>query len=129
MSTMPVKSAPCQVDYYSLNWPFPFQLYSVVEGSKKIIYTYYYVLCAYLPRSYVKMVKTLRGGFWLAFLVAVLKWFYKEFYSRKQMCQEYNESHACVQACPRHVILLVRREFLLLDDFHLSELQVLNLPF
>ena len=116
------------MDYYSLNWPFPFQLYSVVEGSKEIIYAYYFVLCVYLPKSYVKMVKALRGGFWLAFLVAVPKWFYKEFYSRKQIVQGYNESHAHVQAHSRQVILLVHCESFLLDDFHLSEPQVLNMP-
>ena len=129
MSTMTIKSAPHQVSHYSLNlnWSFPFQLYSIVEGSKEIIYADF--LCANLPKSYIKMAKVLRGGFQLAFLMAVPKWFYEEFYSRKQMGQEYNKRHARVQAHSRQVIQPVCREFQSLDDFHLGEPQVLNLPF
>ena len=127
LSAMTVKSAPRQVTYYSLNWSFPYQIYSVVEGSKEIIYADF--LCANLPKSYVKMAKVLRGGFQLAFLMAVPKWFYDEFYSKKQMGQEYDERHARVQARSRQVIQPVRREFQSLDEFHLGEPQVLNLPF
>ena len=113
LSAMTVKSAPRQVTYYSLNWSFPYQIYSVVEGSKEIIYADF--LCANLPKSYVKMAKVLRGGFQLAFLMAVPKWFYDEFYSKKQMGQEYDERHARVQARSRQVIQPVHREFQSLD--------------
>ena len=71
---MTVKSAPRQVTYYSLNWSFPYQIYSVVEGTTDIIYADF--LCSNLPKRYVKMAMVLRGGFQLAFLMAVPKWFY-----------------------------------------------------
>ena len=80
LSTMTVKSAPHQVSDYSLNWSFPFQLYSVVEVLKEIIYADF--LCI---KVLGKMAKVLRVGFQRFFQLAVLKWFYEEFYSRKQM--------------------------------------------
>lgn len=70
----------------------------------------------------------LRGSFQLAFLTAVLKW-YDAFYSKNQMCQEYDERYACVQVCSGQVIQPVRQEFQSLYEFHLVEPQVLNLPF
>ena len=80
MSTMAInKSAPGQVSYCSLNCSFPFQHYFVIEGSKES------VLCANLPKSYIKVARVLKGGFQLAFLMAVPKWFYEDFYYQKQM--------------------------------------------
>ncbi len=102
---MSVKAAPCQVAYYSLNWTFPFQLYTVVEGSKEIIYADF--LCANLPKIYVKMARVLKGGYQLSFLMAIPKWFYEEFYSQKQMGQENDVRHACVQAHSKQGIQLI----------------------
>ena len=127
LSAMSVKAAPCQVSYYSLNRTFPFQLYTVVEGSKEIVYADF--LCANLPKSYMKMARVLKGGYQLSFLMAVPKWFYEEFYSQKQMGQEYDVRHARVQASSKQVIQPICREIQSLDDFHLGEPQVLNLPF
>ena len=124
---MSVKAAPRQMSYYSLNWTFPYQLYTVVEGSKEIVYADF--LCANLPKNYVKMARVLKGGYQLSFLMAVPKWFYEEFYSQKQMGPEYDLRHACVQARSKQVIQPIRREFQSLDEFHLGEPQVLNLPF
>ena len=85
LSPMTVKATHCQAIYYSLNWTFPFQMCSVVEGSKEIVNVDF--LCANLPKNYVKVSKVLKG-YWqqLAFLMAVPKWFYEEDYSKKQMC-------------------------------------------
>ena len=98
LSALSVKAAPRQVAYYSLNWTFPFQLYNVVEGSKEIVYADF--LCTNLPKIYVKMARVLKGGYQLSFLMAVPKWFFEEFYSQKQMGQEYDVRHARVQAAP-----------------------------
>ena len=91
-----------QVSYYSLNWFFPFQLYSVAEGSKEIIYVDF--LCTNLHKSYIKVVRVLKGGVQLSLLVAIPQWFYDVFYFKKQMGPEYNERHALVQAHSRLVI-------------------------
>lgn len=121
------KSPPRQVTFYSMNWTFPFQLYSVVEGSKEILYADF--LCANLPKNFVKMAKVLKGGYQLAFLMAVPKWFFEESYSKRQMGDEYDPRHARVQARSRQVIQPVRRDYNLLEIFHSGELQVINLPF
>ena len=60
-----MKAAPNQVIYYSMNLTFPFQLYSVVKGSKAIPYTD--ILCANLPKKFVEIVKFLSGGISLPF--------------------------------------------------------------
>lgn len=119
LSAMSVKAAPRQVAYSSLNWTFPFQLYTVVEGSKEIVYADF--LCANLPKIYVKMARVLKGGHQLSFLMTVPNWFFEEFYSQKQMGQEYDVRHARVQARSKQVIQPIRREFQSLDDFHLGE--------
>ncbi len=105
----------------------PLPAVHVVEGSKEIVCADF--LCANLPKSYVKMARVLKGGFQLAFLMAVPKWFYEEFYSQKQMGHEYDLRHAGVQARSRQVIQPIRQEFQSLDDYHVGEPQVLNLPF
>ena len=38
------KSAPIRIEFYSVNWSFPYQFYSVVEGSKDILYTDFFTV-------------------------------------------------------------------------------------
>ena len=70
------KSAPNRIEFYSVNWSFPYQFYSVVEGSKDILYTDFFTVN--LPQAYIKQAKVLKGGMQFSFGMAVPKWFYEE---------------------------------------------------
>ena len=64
-----------------------------------------------------------------SFGMAVPKWFYEESYSERQMGDEYDPSHARVQARSRQVIQPVRREYNSLESWILGDCQIVNLPF
>ena len=121
------KPAPNRIEFYSVNWSFPYQFYSVVEGSKDIIYTDFFTVN--LPQQYIKQAKVLRGGMQFSFGMAVPKWFYEESYSERQMGDEYDPRHARVQARSRQVIQPVRREYNSLESWILGDCQIVNLPF
>jgi hypothetical protein len=121
------KSAPNRIEFYSVNWSFPYQFYSVVEGSKDILYTDFFTVN--LPQPYIKQAKVLRGGMQFSFGMAVPKWFYEESYSERQMGDEYDPRHARVQARSRQVIQPVRREYNSLESWILGDCQIVNLPF
>ena len=46
------KVVPHRADFYTVNWSFPHHFYSVVEGSKDILYTDFF--CVNLPKDYIK---------------------------------------------------------------------------
>ena len=64
------KSASNRIDFYYVNWSFPYQFYSVVEGSKDILYTDFFTVN--LPQQLIKQAKVLKGGKQFSFGVAVL---------------------------------------------------------
>ena len=121
------KSAPNRIEFYSVNWSFPYQFYSIVGGSKDIIYTDFFTVN--LPQQYTKQAKVLKGGKQFSFGMAVPKWFYEESYSERQMGDEYDPRHARVQARSRQVIQPVRREYNSLESWILGDCQIVNLPF
>lgn len=75
------------------------------------------------------MTKVLRGVFQLNFAIAAQKSLCKEFYSMKQMDQEYDKRHDFVQAHSRQVIQTVCQELESLDNFHIGKPWLLNVPF
>ena len=121
------KSAPNGIEFYSVNWSFPYQFYSVVEGSKDILYPDFFTVN--LPKQYIKQAKVLKGGMQFSFGMVVPKWFYEESYSERQMGDEYDPRHARVQAPRRQVIQPVRQEHNSLESWVLGDCQIVNLPF
>lgn len=67
------------------------------------------------------MTKVLRGVFHLNFAIAAQKSLCMEFYSMKQMDQEYDKRHDFVQAHSRQVIQTVCQELESLDNFHIGK--------
>jgi hypothetical protein len=120
------KAAPHRVEYYCLNWTFSHKVYSVVEGSKDILYTD--VFCVNLPTDFIQHAKVLKGGMQFISAMALPKWSIAELQSVKQMGGEYDNMHARVQACIRQVIQLVRWEDNSLKHWILGEPKVINLP-
>ena len=121
------KSSPNRIGFYSVNWSFPYQFYSIVEGSKEIFYTDFFTVN--LPQQYIKQAKVLRGGMQFSFGMAVPKWFQEESYLERQMGDKYDPRHARVQAQSRQVIRPVHQEHNLLESWILGDCQNVNLPF
>ena len=77
------KSAPNRIEFYSVNWSYPYQFYSVVEGSKDILFTDFFTVN--LPQQFIKQAKISKGGMQFSFGMTVPKWFYEESYLERQM--------------------------------------------
>ena len=121
------KSTLNRIEFYSINWSFHYQFYSVVEGSKDILYTDFFTVN--LPQQLIKPAKVLKGGKQFSFGMVVPKWFYEESYSERPMGEEYDPRHARVQARSRQVIQPVCREHNSLESWILGDCQIVNLPF